>query len=104
MLFSSGPMALCHAGNQALRWDIQNKGTSTFGLHFSMFCLVLLAVQQGRVCGITVLASFPGGISVILILNCGTAVFSKAAKFVFFAFWSTIAGIKDYPPLFSDHF
>ena len=49
--------------------------------------------------GFAVLANFSCGISVILILNCGIAVFSKPAGCVFF----TIFGIKTYPSLFSDH-
>ena len=43
-------------------------------------------------------------ISVILILNCGIAVFSKPAGRVFVAFWSTIVGIKNVSFTFSDHF
>ena len=43
--------------------------------------------------GFAVLANFSCGISVILILNCGIAVFSKPAGRVFLAFWSTIVGI-----------
>ena len=53
------------------------------------------------VCGIAVLANFSCCISVILISNCGIAVFSGIC--VFFTFWSTIAGIKTYPSLFPYH-
>ena len=53
--------------------------------------------------GFAVLANFSCGFSVILIVNCGVAVFSKPAGCVFFMFWSTIFGIKTYPSLFSDH-
>ena len=51
--------------------------------------------------GIAVLTNFSCGISVILILTSGIAVFSKPARCVFFAFRSTIVGIKTYPSLFS---
>ena len=46
--------------------------------------------------GFAVLANFSCGISVILILNCGIAVFSKPAGCVFFTLWSTIFGTKTY--------
>ena len=45
--------------------------------------------------GFGVLANFSCGISVILISNCGIAVFSKPAGRIFLAFWSTIVGIKN---------
>ena len=44
--------------------------------------------------GIAVFANFSCGISVILILNCGIAVFSKPAGCVFFTLWSTIVAVQ----------
>ena len=49
-----------------------------------------LAIMEGDigVCCIAVLDNFSCGISVILILNCGIAVFSKSAGCEFLAFWT----------------
>ena len=74
MLFSSGSMAplSCWKPSFALGHPRQGDFNNWSSL-FDVLSGAANALQQGRVCGITVLVSFPGGILVILILNCDTA-------------------------------